>query len=91
MFITASFFPSFAGAIIPRGQEDYTKTVRIGLRLVRTDFKSLGRFVFLFPSRRMCRRPRVEVIAQHAFYAGWPAANTAVAIARRVFEEADRP
>ncbi len=33
----------------------------------------------------------VEVITQLAFYAGWPTANTAVAIARRVFEEADRP
>ena len=28
-----------------------------------------------------------EVITHLAFYAGWPAANTAVAIARKVFEE----
>lgn len=30
----------------------------------------------------------VEVITHLAFYAGWPTANTAVTIARRVFEEA---
>ena len=29
-----------------------------------------------------------EVITHLAFYAGWPPANTAVAIARKVFEEA---
>lgn len=29
----------------------------------------------------------IEVITHLAFYAGWPAASTAVAIARRVFEE----
>ncbi len=29
----------------------------------------------------------VEVITHLAFYAGWPAASTAVTIARRVFEE----
>ena len=29
----------------------------------------------------------VELITHLAFYAGWPAANTAVAIARGVFEE----
>jgi 4-carboxymuconolactone decarboxylase len=29
----------------------------------------------------------VELITHLAFYAGWPAANTAVTIARRVFEE----
>ena len=29
----------------------------------------------------------IEVITHLAFYAGWPAANTAVTIARRVFEE----
>ncbi len=29
----------------------------------------------------------VEVITHLAFYAGWPAANTAVAAARKVFEE----
>jgi 4-carboxymuconolactone decarboxylase len=30
----------------------------------------------------------VEVITHLAFYAGWPTASSAVAIARRVFEEA---
>jgi 4-carboxymuconolactone decarboxylase len=30
----------------------------------------------------------IEVITHLAFYAGWPAANTAVSIARRVFVEA---
>ena len=30
----------------------------------------------------------VEVITHRAFYAGWPAASTAVAIARQVFAEA---
>jgi 4-carboxymuconolactone decarboxylase len=30
----------------------------------------------------------VELITHLAFYAGWPAASTAVGIARRVFEEA---
>ena len=30
----------------------------------------------------------IEVITQLAFYAGWPAANTAVGIARKVFAEA---
>jgi len=29
----------------------------------------------------------IEVITHLAFYAGWPAANTAVTIARRVFED----
>ena len=29
----------------------------------------------------------IEVITHLAFYAGWPSANTAVTIARRVFEE----
>ncbi len=33
------------------------------------------------------RDERIEVITHLAFYAGWPTANTAVAIARRVFEE----
>jgi 4-carboxymuconolactone decarboxylase len=32
----------------------------------------------------------VEVITHIAFYAGWPAANTAVTIARKAFEEAGR-
>lgn len=31
----------------------------------------------------------IEVITHLAFYAGWPTAATAVAIARRVFNEAD--
>lgn len=30
----------------------------------------------------------IEVITHLAFYAGWPAANTAVVIARKVFAEA---
>jgi 4-carboxymuconolactone decarboxylase len=30
----------------------------------------------------------VDTITQLAFYAGWPAASTAVAIARKVFEDA---
>ena len=30
----------------------------------------------------------IELITHLAFYAGWPAASTAVGIARRVFEEA---
>jgi 4-carboxymuconolactone decarboxylase len=30
----------------------------------------------------------VETITQRAFYAGWPVASTAVAIARKVFEDA---
>jgi 4-carboxymuconolactone decarboxylase len=29
----------------------------------------------------------IELITHLAFYAGWPTANTAVTIARRVFEE----
>ena len=29
----------------------------------------------------------IEVITHLAFYSGWPTANTAVAIARRVFDE----
>jgi alkylhydroperoxidase/carboxymuconolactone decarboxylase family protein YurZ len=32
-----------------------------------------------------------EVITHLAFYAGWPSANTAVTIARRVFEEIAPP
>jgi len=31
----------------------------------------------------------VEVITHLAFYAGWPTANTAVAVARKVFAEAE--
>jgi len=30
----------------------------------------------------------IEVITHLAFYSGWPTANTALAIARRIFEEA---
>ena len=37
----------------------------------------------------LTRDELVEVITHLAFYAGWPTANTAVTIARRVFEEAD--
>ena len=33
------------------------------------------------------REELIEVITHLAFYSGWPTANTAVAIARRVFEE----
>jgi 4-carboxymuconolactone decarboxylase len=33
------------------------------------------------------REELIEVITHLAFYAGWPVANTAVTIARRVFEE----
>jgi 4-carboxymuconolactone decarboxylase len=33
----------------------------------------------------------IEVITHLAFYAGWPAASTAVTIARRVFEEISAP
>jgi len=29
----------------------------------------------------------IELITHLAFYSGWPTANTAVAIARRVFDE----
>jgi 4-carboxymuconolactone decarboxylase len=32
----------------------------------------------------------VELITHLAFYAGWPAANTAVSIARKVFAEAEQ-
>ena len=32
----------------------------------------------------------IELITHLAFYAGWPAANTAVAIARKVFAEVSR-
>ena len=31
----------------------------------------------------------IEVITHLAFYAGWPSANTAVAIARKAFEESE--
>lgn len=31
----------------------------------------------------------VETVTHLAFYAGWPTANTAVAIARKVFGEVD--
>ena len=34
------------------------------------------------------REELVELITHLAFYAGWPTANTAVSIARKVFEEA---
>jgi len=33
------------------------------------------------------RNELIELITHLAFYAGWPTANTAVTIARRVFEE----
>jgi 4-carboxymuconolactone decarboxylase len=33
------------------------------------------------------REELIEVITHLAFYAGWPTANTAVGVARRVFEE----
>lgn len=34
------------------------------------------------------REELIEVITHLAFYAGWPTANTAIPIARRVFDEA---
>jgi 4-carboxymuconolactone decarboxylase len=34
------------------------------------------------------RTELVELITHLAFYSGWPTANSAVAVARRVFEEA---
>jgi 4-carboxymuconolactone decarboxylase len=37
------------------------------------------------------REELIEMITHVAFYAGWPPANTAVAIAKRVFDEADKP
>ena len=33
----------------------------------------------------------IELITHLAFYSGWPTANTAVAIARRVFDESEKP
>jgi len=33
------------------------------------------------------REELIELITHLAFYSGWPTANTAVAIAQRVFEE----
>jgi 4-carboxymuconolactone decarboxylase len=36
------------------------------------------------------REELIELITHVAFYAGWPAANTAVALAKRVFDEADK-
>jgi 4-carboxymuconolactone decarboxylase len=36
------------------------------------------------------REELIEMITHVAFYAGWPTANTAVGIAKRVFEEADK-
>jgi 4-carboxymuconolactone decarboxylase len=36
------------------------------------------------------REELVEVITHLAFYSGWPTANTAVGIAKRVFEDAGR-
>ncbi len=33
----------------------------------------------------------LEIITHLAFYSGWPTANTAVTIARRVFQEHGRP
>jgi 4-carboxymuconolactone decarboxylase len=33
----------------------------------------------------------IELITHLAFYSGWPTANTAIAIARRVFEETAPP
>jgi 4-carboxymuconolactone decarboxylase len=35
----------------------------------------------------LSRDELIELITHLAFYSGWPTANTAVAIARRVFEE----
>jgi 4-carboxymuconolactone decarboxylase len=37
------------------------------------------------------REELVEVITHLAFYSGWPTASSAVAIARRVFEEIGEP
>jgi 4-carboxymuconolactone decarboxylase len=37
------------------------------------------------------REELIEVITHLAFYAGWPSANTAITIARRTFEEMDKP
>jgi 4-carboxymuconolactone decarboxylase len=36
------------------------------------------------------REELIELITHLAFYSGWPTANTAVAIARRVFADGDR-
>jgi 4-carboxymuconolactone decarboxylase len=37
------------------------------------------------------REELIELITHLAFYAGWPTANSAVTIARRVFEESGAP
>jgi 4-carboxymuconolactone decarboxylase len=37
----------------------------------------------------LCREELIEMITHVAFYAGWPTANTAIGIAKRVFEEMD--
>lgn len=36
------------------------------------------------------REELIEMITQVAFYAGWPTANTAIAAARGIFDEADK-
>jgi 4-carboxymuconolactone decarboxylase len=36
------------------------------------------------------REELIEMITHVAFYAGWPTANTAVSIAKRVFEDLDK-
>ena len=37
----------------------------------------------------MHRQELIELITHLAFYSGWPTANTALTITRRVFDEAD--
>jgi 4-carboxymuconolactone decarboxylase len=36
------------------------------------------------------REELIEMITHVAFYAGWPTANTAISVARRIFDEADK-
>ncbi|WP_370677161.1 carboxymuconolactone decarboxylase family protein [Pleomorphomonas sp. PLEO] len=44
----------------------------------------------LGPENGLGREEIVEMITHLAFYAGWPAANTAISIARQVFADAGK-
>jgi 4-carboxymuconolactone decarboxylase len=61
-------------------------TVTILAALYRTN--ELPFHIGLAVKNGLTREEIGETLAQVAFYAGWPAASSAVAIARRVFEEA---
>ncbi len=71
-------------ALSPRDRSLVTVTTLIALYRIN----ELPFHVKLALQNGVTREEIIEVITHLAFYAGWPAASTAIGIVRKVFEEA---